>query len=250
MATLIAFPGKTSAIPDGPATVSSILARRLDVIGSSVLFQDLTSQELCQAALRARSRIYDRNQYLFHQGEPASQLLLIDYGSVKLSQVGVHGHEAILSLCGTRDTLGVSVLLGRNNYSSSARVVAKCRALVWDRDHFAALLASNPQIRENLDRVLLQRIQELGDRFAEIASENVEQRVALVLLRVLSQMGRNCIPGIEVCLSSEELAQLAGTNLLTVSRVMSRWCKQGLLQPRQNAFKVLDPAGLSAVCRA
>ena len=238
----------TAFLPSENPTISPILARRLAVIASSTLFTCLSPSELMRVTLHARSRIFDRNEYLFRQGEPASQLLLIDYGSVKLSQIGAHGNEAILSLSGTRDTLGVSVLLARNNYASSARVAAKCRALLWDRDFFATLLASSPQVRENRDSIMLQRIQDFGDRF--ITSENVEQRVALVLLRVLRHMGRNCIPGIEVALSREELAQLAGTSLLTVTHLVSKWCEEGLVLPKRDAVKVLDPQGLSAACHA
>jgi CRP-like cAMP-binding protein len=236
--------------PSENHAISPVLARRLEIIGSSTLFQGLSPAQRMQATLHARSHVYERNEYLFRQGEPASHLLLIDNGSVKLSQFDAHGNDVILSLSGARDTLGVSVLLARNNYASSARAVAKCRAILWERALFESLLSSNAQIRENVDSILLERIQKLGDRFLEIATENVEQRVAHVLLRVLGHMGRNCIPGIEVALSTEELAQLAGTNLLTVSRLVSKWYEEGLVKPRRNTVLVLDPQGLSAACHA
>jgi len=88
------------------------------------------------------------------------------------------------------------------------------------------------------------RLNELQERFREVATEKVAQRLALALGRLAKQVGKQVKGGVEVCLSREELAQMTGTTLFTISRILSRWGEKGVVQPRREAVVVLDPQRL------
>ena len=66
-------------------------------------------------------------------------------------------------------------------------------------------------------------MQGLQERFKELASERVGPRVARQLVRLMESMGRQVEGGIEIDISREELAQMTGTTLFTVSRLFSAW---------------------------
>jgi CRP-like cAMP-binding protein len=60
-------------------------------------------------------------------------------------------------------------------------------------------------------------------------------------------VGKKCEEGVQVSLSREELAQMTGTTLFTISRVLSRWAEQGLVAPKREAVVICDAARLESV---
>jgi CRP-like cAMP-binding protein len=106
-------------------------------------------------------------------------------------------------------------------------------------------LAEYPQIRNNISQILSKRLNELEERFREVATEKVAKRVAFALLRLLKHVGKESPGGIEVSLSREELAQMTGTTLFTISRLLSKWSEEGFVTPRREAVVIRDPRRLS-----
>jgi hypothetical protein len=99
-------------------------------------------------------------------------------------------------------------------------------------------MLEHPQIRKNAGQILAIRLDELEERFREVATERVAKRVALALQRLLKHVGKKVGEGIEVSLSREELAQMTGTTLFTISRLLSRWNELGYVIPRREAVIV------------
>jgi len=81
-------------------------------------------------------------------------------------------------------------------------------------------------------------LQELEERFREISTEKVAPRVSSQLVRLLNQVGRRVNGDVEVSLSREELGQLTGTTLFTVSRLLSQWQRRGIVSARREAVLV------------
>ena len=95
-------------------------------------------------------------------------------------------------------------------------------------------------MRVNASHILAVRLNELEERFREVATEKVAKRVAYALLRLLKHIGKKVNGGVEVSLSREELAQMTGTTLFTISRLFSKWDELGYVLPRRNAVVVCD----------
>ena len=73
------------------------------------------------------------------------------------------------------------------------------------------------------------------------------QRLALALSRLAKQVGKKTRGGIEISLSREELAQLTGTTLFTISRVLSRWAEMEVVVPGRESVLVPAPKRLESV---
>lgn len=71
----------------------------------------------------------------------------------------------------------------------------------------------------------------MSSRIVELSTKLVEQRIACALLRMIGQSGRKVAGGIEIGfpISRQNIADMTGTTLHTVSRVLSAWEKQGLI---------------------
>jgi CRP-like cAMP-binding protein len=97
--------------------------------------------------------------------------------------------------------------------------------------------------------LLAGRLQELQDRYRELATERVERRVARALLRLARQTGRKVENGvlIDFPLTREDLAEMTGTTLYTVSRILSGWEKEGLIETGRQRVLIRSPHGLVAI---
>ena len=93
------------------------------------------------------------------------------------------------------------------------------------------------------------RLQDAHARVLELTSEEVERRIARTLLRLAQQAGRNVEQGIEIGipLRRQDVAQLTGTTLHSVSRVLSRWEQTGLVETDHQRIVLRDLGALSAV---
>jgi len=56
----------------------------------------------------------------------------------------------------------------------------------------------------------------------------------------MKQVGREQNGGIQIYLSREELAQMTGTTLFTISRILSKWSEDGFIEPRRESVVIRD----------
>lgn len=241
MATASCTSGATS-------TRESSIAERIVMMCASALFTGLTENECQKIASCARARTFARDEILFTEGQSARNLVMIQTGSVKLSQTSASGNEVILWMTGSGDPVGVPADTSSCSHTCSARAMEKCHALVWEYSRLQSLMEEFPKIRRNISQILTNRLDELQERFREVATEKVAQRLALALLRLVKKVGKPSMGGMEVSLTREELAQMTGTTLFTISRLLSKWGDEGFVVPRREAVVVLDTRKLEKVC--
>jgi len=216
-------------------------------IRGNALFAGLRESECTEIGKRARGRSLADNEVIFMEGDPARSVVLIQTGTVKLTRLSAGGSEVILWMAGRGESIGMLSDTLTHCYACTARTVEPTRALIWDSTVMQGFLEEHPRIRENIGHILSSRMNELAERFHEVATEKVSKRVALLLLRLVKQIGKPAFGGVEVSLSREELAQMTGTTLFTVSRLLSRWGELGYVLPRRAAVVVLDAQRLGMV---
>ena len=212
-------------------------------------FRDLGQAELARVAREARYRKLERGAYFFHEGDPATVLYVLAQGRVRLNQVSAEGQQVLLRFVSAGEPFGWIGSLGGSQYPASAEAVDDSVALYWDNETMAALMERHPRLAMAALRMLARQVQELQERYRELATERVERRVARALLRLSAQTGRP-VPGgvlLDVRLSRQDLAEMTGTTLSTVSRILSRWEQAGLVKSRRERVLIRRPDGLVSV---
>ena len=106
-----------------------------------------------------------------------------------------------------------------------------------------------PRIAMNALSTTNRRLQEVQSRFRELATERVERRVGRALLRLARQAGKKTDEGIEIGfpLTRQDLAELTGTTLFTVSRILSEWESQGIVSGSRQRVVLKEPHRLVAI---
>jgi CRP-like cAMP-binding protein len=222
----------------------------LALVSSSALFIGLTERECDEIIACGRVLTYARNELLYAQGHPMHSLIFLQAGCVKHTQLSESGEEVLLWMSGSGEALNVRPPDNTfRHHSCSARAMKQCQTLVWEYARLEVSFHRYPQIRKNISQILASRLKELEERFCEIATEKVATRLALALLRLLKQVGKVSYEGTQVFMSREELAQMTGTTLFTISRILSKWAERGIIVPRREAILVGNLKELESVAK-
>jgi len=83
----------------------------------------------------------------------------------------------------------------------------------------------------------------MNNRIVELATQQVEQRIANAILRLVTQMGRKVEGGIEIGIpiTRQNISDMTGTTLHTVSRLLSAWERDGIVASERRKITVTAP---------
>jgi CRP/FNR family transcriptional regulator, nitrogen oxide reductase regulator len=228
----------------------AVVQRRADYIQRLPVFSNLSNMDCRAIVAAAHEREFVRRQTIFVEGAPCHQVLLLLGGCVKTTQLGPSGCEVILRLNGPGELIGaVESYLGNNNLVT-ARATQSTTALVWEASAFESVSDRYPILRRNTARLLGFRLQELEERFREISTQKVAPRLSQQLIRLSNQLRPYAQGVLEIGLSREELAQLTGTTLFTVSRLLCQWERLGIVSTRREAVVVRNLQALMEMSEA
>lgn len=213
------------------------------------LFDGLPEPGLEAAVGLARRDKRAKEETLFAEGDPAKAFYLILAGRVKVSQTTPHGQQVIIRYLGPREIAGCVAVCGGVPYPATATAVEDTWLLTWSRPRIAELAARHPTIALNAMRIMGGRVVEMQERLKEMQTERVERRIAHALGRLVVQAGRRTPEGIEVDfpITRQDLAEMTGTTLHTVSRTLSQWEATGIVASQRQKVVILRPHALVAI---
>jgi CRP-like cAMP-binding protein len=211
------------------------------------LFRDLDREGLDAVAEHARLARAAAGRSFFREGDAARLFFVVARGRVKFTQISPEGHEVILRVIGPGEPFGgVAAFVEGSTYPVTARALDAAEAYAWDGAHVLSLMHRFPVIAINAARMIAERLHELQRRHRELMTERVERRIARALLRLAHDAGRRVEGGVEIDfpLSRQDVAQMTGTTLFTVSRTLSGWEAEGLIATGRRRVTIRQPHGL------
>ena len=211
------------------------------------LFTGVLPADYTRIVAAARVKEFTRHEVLHIEGDSVQRVLLLTSGFAKISKLSTSGTEVILRFAVPGDVLSAADLFSVGRHCATAQAFRPCRALVWDAAAFKSLVERYPVLHQNMARILIGKLLDLEERFREVATEKVGPRVARQLLRLEDQIGRHVNGTIEIGLSREELAQMTGTTLFTVSRLLCAWEALGMVRPGRECVSICDVPSLRAI---
>ena len=209
--------------------------------------QHATEEDLGLILANSLQRAIEEGAYLFLQGDPADHFYVLTEGQVKLVQGNPRGQQVILRTVYPWQLFGaLGIARAEARYPVSAQAMQDSAALAIRSDFYRKMAVQRPYLSMELMQVMTTYVQEMQSRYRELATERVEQRIAMAVLRLASQLGtRDGAEGdVELNLSRQELAELSGTTIFTVSRVLSDWERRGVVRTGRERISIVSPHGL------
>ena len=218
---------------------------RLDrsLIAGLPLFSGLAPADLDRVLESATSRRVPKDALVFEQDAEAQSFFLLLNGRVRVVKTTPDGQQVIVRYIVAGELLGIAQALGRATYPASAVAVVDCVVLVWPGRLWAELAAVFPSFGAKTYQTVGERLQDVQSQVVELATQQVERRVAHALLRLVQQTGKKSDDGllIDFPISRQDIAEMTGATLHTVSRLLSAWEQEGLVKSGRQRITVVAP---------
>lgn len=212
------------------------------------VFQNATDEDLKLIAAHAIERSIEEGEFFFFQGDPAAYFYVLISGRAKLIQTNPAGQQVNLRTINEWQMFGaLGAVRADATYPATAQALEQSTALAVKSDYLRDMMQTRPYLSMDLMKLMTTYIQEMQERYRELATEKVERRIARALLRLAAQMGVKMAGGIELSFTRQDLAEMSGTTLYTVSRVLSDWERQGLVEAGRERVLIRDPHGVVSI---
>jgi len=207
------------------------------------LFAGLGSDQLVEILREARPARFAKNSTIFRQGEEAHSFFLLLHGHVRASKTTAAGEQVVVRYVVAGETFGLAMAIGLPRYPATTTAVDDSVVLTWPTSAWPRLVEKFPSLATSTLQTVGGRLQEIQTRVVEMSTQQVEQRIAHALLRLAKQSGRKVEHGIEIdfAISRQDIAQMTGTTLHTVSRTLSGWEQSGLIESSRQRIVLREP---------
>ena len=225
-----------------PMKINSADLRRVSV------FKDATDEDLKLFAEKGVLRSIEEGEFFFFQGDPAKYFYILVTGRAKLIQTNQAGQQVNLRTLTPWEIFGALGAVRENaTYPATAQALEPSSALAIESDFLKEMIQTRPHLNVNLMQLMTGYIMEMQERYRELATERVERRIALTILRLARQIGQRTDSAglqVELPLSRQEVAEASGTTIFTVSRVLADWERRGLVEAGRERVVIRNPHGL------
>jgi CRP-like cAMP-binding protein len=190
-----------------------------------------------------RRRRYSRNEVIFHEGDPAGALHLIDSGHVAIRLTTLLGDVAIIDILGAGDCFGERVLVhGGGERSAAAVALSAVETLTLDPASFEQLSEGRPETSRFLMLVLSERLGATNRQLLEARYIPAEQRLHRCLCRLAEQFG--AFEGDPIPLTQADVASMTGITRSTANRLLRQAERDGVISTGRGRIHVVDADAL------
>lgn len=215
------------------------------------LLKDAPVEDLNLLVEKSILRSIEEDGFFFFQGDPAAYFYILVSGRVKLLQSNPAGQQVNLR---TIREWQVFAALGAVRpdaiYPVTAQALEPSAALAVESSFLREMMQTRPYLNLGLMQLMTGYIQEMQTRYKELATEKIDRRLALTLLRLASQIGTRLHednPAVEIPLSRQDLAEASGSTMFTVSRTLAEWERQGLVETGRERVLIRNPHELMKI---
>lgn len=180
---------------------------------------------------------------VYDEGQPAHRFHLLLSGHIRIMRITSEGDQIILLHIPPGQMFSIGAAIGQITQQTTAIAVDDCVALSWPNALWPVFAARYDGFCAETLRAFGAQSNEMSNRIVELSTKLVEQRIACALLRMIGQSGRKVAGGIEINfpITRQNIADMTGTTLHTVSRLLSAWEKQGMVASTRCHIIVTDP---------
>jgi CRP/FNR family cyclic AMP-dependent transcriptional regulator len=185
---------------------------------------------LHSAGLRRKITKFQGKETVFVQGDPATKVMYIQEGGVKLTVVNETGKEAVVAILGPGDFFGEGCLAGQSICMVTATSIALTTVLGIEKNEMIRVLHEEHEFSDRFIRYTLARNNRVEEDLVDQLFNSSEKRLARTLL-LLARYGAHDQPQKVIPkVSQEMLAEMIGTTRSRVNFFMNKFRKLGFIR--------------------
>lgn len=215
-------------------------------------FSRLSQDEIREILDQATSKRIEKGRSVFDEGTAATHFHLLLDGYIRVAHITAEGEQVTVLHIPSGQLFGFAEAVGKRTYPATAIAAAECIVLSWPMRLWSEFSVRYEGFSSETGRTIGNRLGEMNARIVELATLHVEQRVARALLRLIDQTGRKTPQGIEIDfpITRQDISDMTGTTLHTVSRLLSAWQRDNILESERKRITVREPDQLVRLSEA
>jgi CRP-like cAMP-binding protein len=217
-------------------------------IAAIPLFDDLSQRQYDELASIAVDRSYKRGQIIFSEGDEGIGLYVLIAGKVKVFKLSPEGKEQILHVFEEGEPFGEASVFAGQRFPAHAETLEKSRTIFFPRAAFIELIKGDPSLALNMLAILSRRLRKFTLLVEDLSLKEVPGRLAAYFLYVSEQ--RDGSDDLKLDIAKKQLASLLGTIPETLSRILAKMVRQGLIRLDGSRIKIVDRQGLEELAQA
>jgi len=207
-------------------------------LSTTDLFSGLPPAALAQLAASAQTRLLTPGDVLFHRGDPATGLVVVVDGRLKVGLASRDGTELLLSVAERGDTLGELSVADGGTRSVTVTALHPTCVVLLDRHDVLACVRSEPAVLDVLLGTLAELVRRRTDECADLVFLDLRRRVAKLLLR------ESVDDRVELDVSQSALASMVGGSRQAVNVALRELEQRGWIARDQRRVELLDGPAL------
>jgi len=211
---------------------------------NTIISKENGLSKLKEIMLERSSRKYKKNQYIHYEGDRVTGIYYIISGKVKTVKLTEEGRELITGIYKENDYLDISVLFSNDTYKDTTIALEETELSSLPIEQLDKLLFLYPAVGAKFIRILSNDMKDKESRLLQIAYMSVRKRIAQAILQLLQQHSND---GSTIKFSRDDLAAFSGTSPETVSRTLSDFKEEGLIEKTSGAIRILNLERLSKI---
>lgn len=189
-------------------------------------------------------RIVRKKQVLYYEGDKVTGIYLIHKGKIKTTKIADDGRELTTGIYDIDQFVGANILFSSEHYIDNATALEECSLSFFPIQELEKLISQYPDVAGKFIKILSNEVGDKEEQLLQMAYSSVRKRIAESLLSYHKQ---HCTNGESINLTRYEIANLSGTAPETVSRTLTDFENEGLIDKNRNELVLLNPQKLSGL---
>jgi CRP-like cAMP-binding protein/CheY-like chemotaxis protein len=203
---------------------------------NSLLLKSNGLAELKRIVADRKSRQFKKNQVVYYDGDNGKGLYIVLSGKIKTIKLAEDGRELMTGIYTAEDYLGVNAMLSNEPYSDTATALEDAELCLIPKEQLDELINQYPDVAREFIGILANDVRDKEEQLLHLAYNSVRKRMAKSLLRLNKQAPAS--KGFKI--SREDLAAMAGMATETVSRTLTDFKDEKLIEKKGSTIVILN----------
>lgn len=197
-------------------------------------------EELKSIISDRKVKLVRKKQIIYYEGDAISGIYLILSGRIKAIKLSEDGRELVTGMYGPEEYLGIQAMLSSDQYNETTEAVDDTTVCLLPKDTVKQLLDNYTDIGQKFIKILSSNLIEKEEQLLQLAYHSVRKRMAEILLRLAKQQNNSADNNIQIRISRDDLASMAGMATETVSRTLSDFKDEGIIEKKGSVIQIVD----------
>jgi CRP-like cAMP-binding protein len=197
-------------------------------------------EELKKIIAERKVKQVRRKQIIYYESDNINGIYLILSGRVKAVKLSEDGRELVTGMYGPDEYLGIQAMLSGDHYNETTEAVDDTTICLLPKDIVKQLLDTYTDIGQKFIKLLSSNLIEKEEQLLQLAYHSVRKRMAEILIRLAKQQNASEISEVQIRISREDLASMAGMATETVSRTLSDFKDEGIIEKKGSVIDIID----------